>query len=132
METKKGKTVFIEYSSAKKGQHFLTVIQITDGKRKIIGRVYRVYDKENKKTNYIATDWAGNQIFTDTHDLPSIKKKYIESGKYLTAIMPELPKHDEPESIEPDYENTAREKEIKEIRERNTEKEKKKENEIEI
>ena len=101
----------------------MTAIQITEGKRKITGRVYRVYDKENKKTNYIATDWAGNQIFTDTKDLSTIKKKFIESGKYLALPVPEHPMQKEQEEIETYSENEERETEIKQIRERNTEKE---------
>jgi hypothetical protein len=123
MITQKEKTVFIEYSSSEKGQHFMTVINIADGKRKIVGRVYRVYDKENKKTNYIATDWAGNQIFFDTKDLPTLKKKFIKYGKNLSMTIPQHPMHEEKEEIEPYSEETEREEEIKQIRERNTEKE---------
>jgi hypothetical protein len=127
METQKDKTVFIEYSSSEKGQHFMTVIQIENGKRKIIGRVYREYDKENKKVNYLATDWAGNQIFKDTRDLPGLKKKFIESGKYLAVPITKSPKLEKQEKTEPSPENTKRENEVKQIRERNTEKEKGKE-----
>jgi hypothetical protein len=124
MEKRNDKTVFVEYSSAEKGQHFMTVIQIVDGKRKIIGRVYRVYDKENKKMNYIATDWADNQIFKDAHDLLTIKKKYIESGKHLALTVPEGPKHDDHGSIKPVYETSDREEEVRKIRKKSTEKEK--------
>jgi len=91
METKKGKTVFVEYSSYEKGQHFMTVVQTKDYKRIIIGRVYKVYDKENKKTKYLATDFFGNQIFKDTNELTALKQKFIENGQNLVMLVPSLP-----------------------------------------
>jgi len=91
METKKGKTVFVEYSSYEKGQHFMTVVQTKDHKRIIIGRIYKVYDKENKKTKYLATDFAGNQIFKDTNELTTLKQKFIENGQNLVMLVPSLP-----------------------------------------
>jgi hypothetical protein len=83
METKKGKTVFVEYSSANKGQHFMTVVQTIDHKRIIIGRIFREYDQETKKAKYLATDFAGIQVFADDKDLYSLKKHFIENGKNL-------------------------------------------------
>jgi hypothetical protein len=86
METKTGKTVFVEYSSANKGQHFMTVVQTIDHKRIIIGRIFREYNQETKKAKYRATDFAGNQVFADDKDLYSLKKHFIENGKNLADM----------------------------------------------
>jgi len=129
MKTQKEKTVFIEYSSSEKGQHFMTVIQLANGKKNIIGRIYKEYDKENKKMNYIAHDWAGNQVFADTHDLFTLKKKFVESGKYMIQTIPNKHFQNEEKDVETYSEKTERENDIQEIRERKTSQEK--EHEIE-
>ncbi len=121
------KTVFIEYSTAVKGQHFMTVMQNEHGKRQIIGRVFRDWDKDNKKMNYTARDWAGNEIFADTKDLYAIKKKFIENGKVMAQTIPSDHPHNKEEDIELNTENSEgseRGNEVKEIRERKTSKEK--------
>jgi hypothetical protein len=120
MTTQNGKTVFVEYSTTEKGQHFMTVIQTMDHKRQIIGRIYREYDKENKRANYKATDWEGNQIFVDVKDLPTIKKKYIESGKELAMVIPVNPNHRAQKERETFSNEFPRTKEVKQIRERKT------------
>jgi len=112
------KTIFIEYSSAKTGQHFMTVMQKADGKRRIIGRIYRAYDKENKRTTYIAVDWSGTPIFQDYNDLPTLKKQFVKYGKNLTLTLPPDPS----KAIEKD-EELERESEIGEIIKRITDKE---------
>jgi len=91
METKKSKTVFVEYSTADKGQHFMTVVQNKDHHRIIIGRIYREYDKENKKYEYYAADYANNQVFADYKDLNAIKKQFIEHGDSLAYAVPVNP-----------------------------------------
>jgi len=129
METKKSKTVFIEYSSSAKGQHFITVMQNTDGQRQIIGRIFREYDEENKKPRYRAEDWAGNAVFVDIKELPELKKKFIEHGKNLAMIIPKNPvrqMHKDREGY-PFSKNNQRGKEIKQIREKKTTKDKSKE-----
>ena len=129
MDTQKSKTVFIEYSTVEKGQHFMTVMQTMDHRRQIIGRIYREYDNENKKAVYKATDFEGNEIFADTKDLVSIKKKYVESGKELAMVIPVNPNHraqKERETLSTDF---PRGKEVKQIREKKTVK-KNKEQEI--
>lgn len=83
METTKSKTVFIEYSSAKKGQHFMTVVQTLDHDRVIIGRIYREYQPETEKTRYIACDFTGKEIFDNTYDLNELKNKFKKSGRFL-------------------------------------------------
>lgn len=88
MEAKKGKTVFVEYSTANKGQHFMTVVQNQNHQRIIVGRIYREYDRENKKYKYYATDFANNQVFADYKDLHAIKKQFIEHGENLAQLVP--------------------------------------------
>ena len=114
------KTVFVEYSSNKPGQHFITVIKTVDGKRRIIGRIFREYDKENKKASYVARDWSGTQVFQDIPDLPSIKKNFIEHGKTFAMTLPVNPNHEQEKELD---EDTQREIELKEIRERKADKE---------
>lgn len=82
------KTVFIEYSSAREGQHLITVVQKVDHERVIIGRIYRDFDPQTKKPSYRAYDFKGNQIFFDTNNLYELKNRFKEHGKSLadTAI----------------------------------------------
>ncbi|MFH0866630.1 MAG: hypothetical protein V1904_10565 [Bacteroidota bacterium] len=123
METKKGKTVFIEYSSSAKGQHFITVVQNVDHNRIIIGRIYREYDKETNKYNFRATDFEGGQIFVDIKDLYALKRNYIEHGPNLAMSIPKNPNRVRPEK--PIYINKGeRNTELKNIREKKTSKEK--------
>jgi hypothetical protein len=134
MTTPFDKTVFIEYSSAKKGQHFMTVIQTVDHKRIIIGRIYRKYDKENKQTNYLATDWMGNPAFIDTHDLTTLKKKFKDNGKGMAMLIPKMQTKNVQMMREASpQKRTEREKELKDTREhkkpeKNLEKPKEEEN----
>jgi hypothetical protein len=87
METKE-KTVFIEYSSHKPQQHFMTIVQTKEHQRIIIGRVFREYNEETKKTMYHATDFEGNRIFADIQDLATLKRKFIEHGPSLANAVP--------------------------------------------
>ena len=88
MVTQKGKTAFLEFSSTEEGQHFMTIIHIIGHDRTIIGRMYREYDKDQKKMIYTATDWEGNLVFRDTNDIATLKKKFIESGKTMAQAKP--------------------------------------------
>ncbi|RPH33012.1 MAG: hypothetical protein EHM93_06780 [Bacteroidales bacterium] len=127
METKKGKTVFVEYSTADKGQHFMTVVQNKDHHRIIIGRIYKEYDKENKKYEYFATDFANNQVFADYKDLHAIKKQFIEHGDnlaYAVPVNPNRPRHSE-RLISPQRDERATD--LKGIRDKKSSKEKAKE-----
>ena len=45
-----------------KGQHFMTAVQTVDHQRIIIGRIFREYNPEIKKTYYHAYDFDGNQF----------------------------------------------------------------------
>ena len=124
METQKSKTVFIEYSTANKGQHFMTVMQNTNGQRNVIGRIYREYDKENKKTTYKATDSKGNQVFANFSELRDIKKQFIENGRSLSDIVPDQTINQEPTGLEAQSKKPEREKELKGLRDKNAEKDK--------
>jgi hypothetical protein len=83
METTTSKTVFIEYSTARKGQHFMTVVQTLNHERVIIGRIYRDYNPETKKTYYRAYDFDGNQIFFNVQDISELKNKFKKTGRML-------------------------------------------------
>jgi len=122
METRKGKTVFVEYSSSEKGQHFMTVIQNVDHKRIIIGRIFRDYDSNNKKTQYRAVDWAGNQVFVDTKDLSALKKNFIECGKQMAMDVPKMPIRQVQNGRVPSPDKPYRLHELKRIREPKAEK----------
>lgn len=114
------KIVFIEYSSNKPGQHFMTVMKNVDGKRRIIGRIFREYDPENKKTVYTARDWAGNPVFQDIPDLTSLKKSFIEHSKTLALTIPKDPARQKETELS---EEEDRRLDLKEIREQKTGKE---------
>lgn len=125
--TKKSKTIFIEYSSANKGQHFMTVVQTENHNRTIIGRIFREYDTATKKTKYLATDFAGNRVFVDDKDLSTLKRHFIESGKSLAQAVlaiPRVPKQNERQIFPPKVERSNT---IKQTREKKTSKEKTKE-----
>lgn len=124
METTKGKTVFVEYSTAEKGQHFMTVVQNKDHHRIIIGRIYREYDKETKKYKYYATDYANNQVFADYKDLYAIKKQFIEHGDSLAMTVPVNPNRLKPTERMVLSQKPERANELKGIREKKSTKEK--------
>lgn len=122
---KKEKTIFIEYSTSEIGQHFMTIIQFVNGQRKIIGRVYRQYDKENNKTKYLATDHTGSPIFLDTAGLTDLKREFVEKGKDMAYAIPDNPNYQHLKDMDqPDSDYAEREKELKEIREKKSEKDK--------
>ncbi len=127
METQTSKTVFIEYSSYTKGQHFMTVVQTQDHKRIIIGRVYREYDKENKKSHYYATDFAGNPIFKDAKGLTELKQNFIEYGKTMAQTIPNVQKQNWQKAGFAQLRTNVRNKEVKNIRDKKPDKEKKQE-----
>jgi len=83
METTTSKTVFVEYSTARKGQHFMTAVQTLNHERVIIGRIYRDYNPETKKTYYQAYDFEGNQIFFNTQEISELKNKFKKTGRML-------------------------------------------------
>ena len=84
-----GKIKFLEYSTANKGQHFITVIQ---GKNNVVGRIYREYDDINKKAIYTAKDEKGNLIFTEEQTLTGIKKGYVQNISFFYGKKIDLDK----------------------------------------
>lgn len=127
MEAKKGKTVFVEYSTADKGQHFITVVQNQNHQRIIIGRIYREFDKENKKYKFYATDFANNQVFADYKDLYAIKKQFIEHGESLAMSAPVNPNRSREAGGLISSPKVERSNELKDVRDRKSSKEKTKE-----
>ena len=129
METnsKKGKTVFVEYSTANKGQHFITVVQNVDHKRIIIGRIYREYNSETKQTTYRATDFAGNQVFVDHKELYVLKKQFVEHGDTLAMTAQTMQSQTRQTGRMPFSQKEERKTEVKNLREKKPAKEKTKE-----
>ena len=127
METQVSKTVFIEYSSFIRGQHFMTVVQTQDHQRIIIGRMYKEYDQQNKKMMYRATDFAGNPVFEDAKELSEIKRKFIECGPTMALTVPAMLKPRKEKEGLPPIQKQERKEEVKNIRSKKSEKEKTKE-----
>ncbi|MBI4946490.1 MAG: hypothetical protein HY840_08830 [Bacteroidetes bacterium] len=116
-----GKIVFIEYSTAEKGQHFMAVMQTEDGKRQVIARFFREWDAENKKMKYTAKDREGKEIFPADFNLYALKKKFIEKAKEKLQQFTQSLAHEKiAESTEPEkdkaLEQMKRETELNEMR----------------
>jgi hypothetical protein len=127
MATQEGKTVFIEYSTAKKGQHFMTVVQTMNHERVIVGRIYRDYNPETKKTYYRAYDFAGNQVFVNCFDISELKNKFKRSGKFLAEVSLATRKQARQVNIKlPNDQKVSRINDIKTIRDKKAGKEKEK------
>ncbi len=76
-----GKTKFLEYSTADKGQHFITVLQ---GKT-VVGRIYREFDNTAQKPIYTAKDAKGNPVFMEQQNLSGIKKCFTTQQKEVQS-----------------------------------------------
>jgi len=126
METTTSKTVFIEYSSSRPGQHFMTVIQTMNHQRVIIGRIYRDFDQANKKTIYKAYDFNGDQIFPNGIDLNDLKSRFKRSGKMLAEMVMTHQQGRQVKSLAQGDSNSTRKQEIKTIRDSKTDKGKEK------
>jgi hypothetical protein len=87
-------------------------MKTVDGKRRIIGRIYKEYDTENKKMNYTAKDWAGNQVFVDAKDLMTIKKQFVEHAHTLELTIPKIGAYEKEKELKED-----REMDLQELRE---------------
>jgi hypothetical protein len=125
MATQEGKTVFIEYSTAEKGQHFMTVVQTMNHKRVIIGRIYRDYNPETKKTYYRAYDFQGTQIFGNGFDITELKNKFKKNGKFMADMSIATRNQARQASIKiPNEQKTSRVNDINSIRDKKAGKEK--------
>ncbi|MBI4931423.1 MAG: hypothetical protein HY841_11710 [Bacteroidetes bacterium] len=113
--------VFIEYSSAEKGQHFMTVMGKENGRRKIEARIFRAFDPAEKKMKYTAKDREDKEIFPSDFNLYALKKKFIDKAKekarMITQSLSETPMTggEEPEKDKV-IETMKRESEVQEIR----------------
>ncbi|MFA6089448.1 MAG: hypothetical protein WC755_06295 [Candidatus Woesearchaeota archaeon] len=130
METRKGKTVFIEYSTANPGQHFLTVMQNYGYKRVTVARVSLIENKETKEKELVATDFDGKQIFSEIKDLETLKKKFIEQGESLAKESLSRPKKTKQGNFRTYSQKYTREQIIGIHRERFAEKSKDKKQEV--
>jgi hypothetical protein len=127
METTTSKTVFIEYSSARKGQHFMTIVQTMNHERVIVGRIYRDYNPETKKTYYRAYDFAGNQVFVNCFDISELKDRFKKSGKFLAEVSLATRKQARHVNLKiPNDQKVSRINDINSIRDKKTGKEKEK------
>ena len=72
--------VFVEYSTAEKGQHFMTVMGKENGRRKIVARIFKEFDTVEKKFRYTAKDREGQEMFSD-FNLYAMKKSFIDHAK---------------------------------------------------
>ncbi|MBP6977637.1 MAG: hypothetical protein KBB71_04915 [Lentimicrobiaceae bacterium] len=125
MEITNSKTVFIEYSSARKGQHFMTVVQTINHDRVIIGRIFREYDPNTKQSKYFATDFTGTQVFYNVSDLAELKSRFKNSGKSMAEMAQAFKKTNRQKYEKYPYvPNVSRTNEIKAIREKKSDKEK--------
>ncbi len=125
MEITNSKTVFIEYSSARKGQHFMTVVQTMNHERVIIGRIFREYDPHTKQSKYFANDFTGTQVFYNVSDLAELKNRFKNSGKNLAEMAQAFKKMNRQKYEKYPYvPNVIRTNEIKAIREKKFDKEK--------
>lgn len=77
----KGKTIFMEYSTWKKGQHFITVLQTLPEHQKkvVIARISMIRDTEGKVL-YSAMRPDGKTVITQNHDRVALKKHLAEFG----------------------------------------------------
>jgi hypothetical protein len=112
----KNKTVFVEYSSADKGQHFMTVMYVEDGKRKIIGRIYKEYDPEIKKYTCRAQDWSGTPVFVDYKRISELKTKFINHGKSMADKIPRFSTRLFPATKKEFVERKGRDEQLKSLR----------------
>lgn len=131
METTNSKTVFVEYSYARKGQHFMTVVQNLDLRRVIIGRIYRDYDPSTKRSTYRAYDYEGNQVFDPTASIEDLKTRFKKSGRYMAEGVIASRQVANQQHVRFPYEQPGiRIKDIKRIREIQMEKNKEKRKEV--
>jgi len=103
------KVVFIEYSTARKGQHFMAVMV----DKKVIARVYREYDTEKKRMIYTAKDREGKEVLPPTENLYLLKKHFIDNAKQRNQAMQIEEQYDERKEKPQQEKQPAKEKEVK-------------------
>jgi hypothetical protein len=123
----KAKLLFIEYGSYNKAQHFITVVVIMNHQRIIIGRIFKEFNNQTKKYEYYSTDALGNRVFADYKELHAIKKQFKEHHETLAMALQTMPKQTKQVGAIPFHHKAKRANEVKNIREKKTDKEKTKE-----
>lgn len=75
----KGKTIFVEYSSAEPGQHFITVLQMMPAlhRKQLIARISK--EEKDGKCAFIAEGTNGDVLMMSA-ELDRVKKHLIERG----------------------------------------------------
>jgi len=103
----------------------MTVVQTVDHERIIIGRIFREFNPEIKKTYYQAYDFAGNQIFGNGIDISELKNKFKKSGKFLADMVIGIRRAALQVNIRPRMnQNRSRVNDIKTIRDKKNDKDK--------
>lgn len=118
----KSDAVFLKYGTVGKGQHLMSVLQrMPDGTKKIIAKIFRDWSQEDKRYNYIAKDNSGKEVFTPTPNLWELEKQFTEKiASEKSLVEKNIP---DIKQEEPVKEKTPREKELKEVRGKNTDRE---------
>ena len=81
-QKKENQIIFIEYEKPNEKGHLVTVM---DSYRNIIGRIHRSYDKESKKYEFTAYNYAGKELFKN-ETLWKLKKEFTDQReKFLEA-----------------------------------------------
>ncbi|MFA6924734.1 MAG: hypothetical protein WC223_10845 [Bacteroidales bacterium] len=87
METLMSTTRITEHDRTPNGLYFWKIEQRTEKDGWIpTAYVHRVYDQGLKKYVYSARDSVGNQIYSDIHDLKTLKSKFKEDRKTLVEL----------------------------------------------
>ncbi|MBC7865765.1 MAG: hypothetical protein IAF38_22520 [Bacteroidia bacterium] len=114
---------FLEFSRNNSNQHFITVLGEKQGE--VLGRIFREYDKENKRMKYFAKDINGDPMFPEEFSLKGLKRLFIQKSRDFTqSLAPPLQTGHEEEQPEipvsyilHEKKLQEKEKQVKEIRE---------------
>ncbi|MFA6925241.1 MAG: hypothetical protein WC223_13430 [Bacteroidales bacterium] len=109
--------IFVEYTKNLKKLQKISVIQVLEGKRYPVGKIFYRFNYETNQMEYRATDINDLPIFIDTKDIKTLKKKFRQYGREL-ANPNRIPEYgNEPQP-------TEREDKLKAIRGKNSQEQK--------
>lgn len=122
MERKESKTIFIEYSTHDRNEHFMTIAQTLGYHKVIIGRIFKNYQPGTRNYSYKAVDFNGDEIFGTTENLSELKNRFKKHGRFLAEGIIATRRDKSQANMRFPYRmNVSRTKEITTIRERKTE-----------
>ena len=124
---RKFNVLFLEYTYFDRGEHCITVIVKHDRQRIIVGRIFKEFNNQTKKYEYYSTDALGNRVFVDYKELNKIKKQFRKHSETMAMALQAMPKQTKQAGAMPFHHKAKRAKEVKDIREKKTNKEKTKE-----